>query len=156
MKLYSQAENLQCTETSASLYAYFVKKLKLFNAGGWQYSVASVVSHKNVHAMKSLAEFLESFKNMRYWRLSYEMPFGSAGFDEIITAEDWNNFVDEILNFAKVRMKIKKIFPFDLYDKNMNLLNLCRRSNNCGSGRKKIYVYPDLSVYPCTCLIDFQ
>ena len=30
-----------------------------------------------------------------------------------------------------------------------------RRCYNCGSGRDKLYVYPDFNVYSCTCLTDF-
>ena len=136
-----------------------VKTLRTLETLGWNYTIASVVSRKNVHAMKPLAELLETFTKMRYWRLSYEMPFGSAGFDDMMTAEEWNTFVDELLDFSHVRTKIQKIFPFDLYDKNIELLNTpefsCRRCSNCGSGKRKIYIYPNLMVYPCTCLTDF-
>ena len=138
----------------AGVFDEAAKTLHALDTGGWSYTAASVVSRRNVHAMKALGEFLESFTNMRYWRLSYEMPFGSAGFDDMMTAEEWNSFVDELLDFARVRVKVQKIFPFDLYDRNREHLT-GKRCSNCGSGRQKIYIYPDLTVYPCTCLTDF-
>ena len=50
---------------------------------------------------------------------------------------------------------IKKIFPLELYDKNMGSINQENRCLNCGSGKENIYIYPDFNVYPCTCLTDF-
>ena len=88
------------------------------------------------------------------------MPFGSAeGITDIMGADEWNDFVDRLLEVVKFRLKIQKIFPFDLYDKRKDELEKLaasrKRSLNCGSGSSKIYVYPDFNVYPCTCLTDF-
>lgn len=125
-----------------------------------KYSVASVVSQKNKNEIFKLIPKLETLLNMRFWRISYEMPFGSAeGLLNIMGAAEWNAFVDNLLEAVKFRVKIQKIFPFDLYDAKKNELeNLAlsrKRSLNCGSGSSKIYVYPDFNVYPCTCLTDF-
>lgn len=125
-----------------------------------KYSVASVVSIKNRFGIFDLIDKLEKLKSMAYWRVSYEMPFGSAsGIEDIMSAEEWNSFVDDILKKVNFRLKIKKLFPFNLYEKRWIDLEQtafkCRRSINCGSGVNKIYIYPDFRVYPCTCLTDF-
>lgn len=127
---------------------------------GIQYSIASVVSRKNKSDIFKLLPLLESLKALRFWRISYEMPFGSAaGIENIMTALEWNAFVDEMLMRAKLRLKIQKIFPFELYDKRKDELEDSalrkKRSINCGSGVNKLYVYPEFDVYPCTCLTDF-
>lgn len=123
------------------------------------FSVATVVSKKNILSVFELEKELEEFSCMRYWRLSYEMPFGSAGFDNMMSSDEWNEFVDKIIECAKFRIKIQKIFPFELYDKNKEKLDefieAGNRIYNCGSAKNKLYVYPDMTVYPCTCLTDF-
>lgn len=133
--------------------------LKL-DALGVNYSVASVVNKKNRDRIFKLLPLLEQLNKLNFWKISYEMPFGSAaGIDEIMTASEWNIFVNEMLMKAKLRLKIKKLFPFDLYDKKRDELEMVflkkKRSTNCGSGTDKLYVYPDFQVYPCTCLTDF-
>ena len=122
------------------------------------YTVASVVSRKNVSSMMDLSDLLAKFKNMQYWTVSYEMPFGNASFDEIMSAEEWNSFVDKMLEHVDFRMKVQKLFPFDLfikYEDKLKAMFADKSYANCGSGRSKIYIYPDLNVYPCTCLTDF-
>lgn len=127
----------------------------------YKYSVASVISKKNADGFENLLSKLEKLENMRFLRISYEMPFGDAQIDcdELMSAGQWNLFVEKTIEKARFRLKIQKIFPFDLYDKNMDRLkdstNLRIRNLNCGSGKNKIYVYPDFYVYPCTCLTDF-
>lgn len=134
--------------------------LQMMELMGIDYSVASVVSEKNRLGIFDLIDELDELKNMVYWRVSYEMPFGNAsGIEDIMSAEEWNFFVNDLLTKVNFRLKIKKIFPFDLYEKRWVDLERtafkCKRSINCGSGVNKIYVYPDFKVYPCTCLTDF-
>lgn len=125
-----------------------------------QYSVASVVNKNNRESIIQLEKELRVLKYIRYWRISYEMPFGDAGVENMLSAEEWNAFVDKIIDKAKLRLKIKKIFPFDVYKKYKDRLDEIvatgSKCNNCGSGKDKIYIYPNLEVYPCTCLTDFS
>ena len=122
------------------------------------YTISSVVNKSNAICMKDLADILGNFKHMKYWNISYEMPFGHADIKELMPTEDWNAFVDNMLDYVCFKMKIQKMFPFELFDKNKERLEEIfkdHRCSNCGSGRNKIYIYPDLYVYPCTCLTDF-
>lgn len=135
------------------------KTIELLDTLGLQYTIASVVSRKNVSEIFQLIPKLEKLNCLKCWSVSYEMPFGNASLEDIMTAQEWNEFVDRILKIAKLRVKIKKLFPFGLYDKYKddleNKIELLSMYSNCGSGKSKIYVYPDLKVYPCTCLTDF-
>ena len=122
------------------------------------FTISSVVNRNNFSYMKDLADILAEFKYMKCWNISYEMPFGHADINNLMPAEEWNTFVDEMLAYVCFTMKIQKMFPFDLFEKNKDRLDELfkgRKCSNCGSGRNKIYIYPDLSVYPCTCLTDF-
>lgn len=153
-------QNMHDSIRGIGVYEHSIKTVMQMDALGLQYSVASVVNRNNREAVIRLGEELSNLNNIRYWRVSYEMPFGSAGVNDMLSAGEWNEFVDEIIEKAKLRLKIKKIFPFDIYEKYKDKLDSIITSgtgcNNCGSGKDKIYVYPDLEVYPCTCLTDFS
>lgn len=142
------------------VYAKICRTLGKFEEVGINYSVASVVSKKNIESIKNLIPSLSGLRIMKYWRISYEMPFGNAGFEDMLLADEWNNFVDEMIKKARCHLKIKKIYPLELYDKRIRETETLKvnnkRSNNCGSGRDKLYIYPDLNVYSCTCLSDFS
>lgn len=123
------------------------------------YTISTVVNRNNVKTMKNLADELSHLKCMKYWNVSYEMPFGHASIDDLMPAEDWNAFVDQMLEYVSFRMRIQKMFPFEIYKKYRSSIDDILKKNrcaNCGSGKQKIYVYPDLSVFPCTCLTDFN
>jgi radical SAM protein with 4Fe4S-binding SPASM domain len=126
---------------------------------GANYNVASVVSKKNIDMMLELEDTLQKLKNMKCWRLSYEMPFGSKNFNDMISASEWNKFVDYMIDNVQLKMKVQKIFPFDLYNRKKNelseMVSKSGRCFNCGSGKDKIYIFPDYNVYSCTCLTDF-
>lgn len=142
------------------MYDRSLKMIKRLDDLAAQYSVASVVNKNNREAIIRLEKELRILKHIRYWRISYEMPFGSAGLENMLSAEEWNTFVDDVIDKAKLRLKIKKIFPFNVYKKYKDQLDemiaLGSKCNNCGSGKDKIYIYPNLEVYPCTCLTDFS
>lgn len=132
-----------------------IEKLENLNI---PYTISTVVSKKNIESMISLSDRLAKLKFMEKWHVSCEMPFGSADLNEILPANEWNHFVDRMLDYVNFRMRIQKLFPFDLFDKNKKLLDsvyLNRICTNCSSGKGKVYIYPDLTVYPCTCLTDF-
>lgn len=139
-------------------YEKTFETLRLLDKIKTQYIVATVASRKNKASMMELENELHSLIHMKYWRISYEMPFGSAGYDNMMDSYEWNEFVDYMLEYVSLRMRIKKIFPFELYDMNKDKLNNISMNNrcfNCGSGKNKLYVYPDFTVYSCTCLTDF-
>mgnify|MGYP006873229262 CR=1 FL=1 len=81
------------------------------------YTVSSVVSNKNIDGIFRLENLLRQRHKMKYWNISYEMPFGSATVAKSMSALEWNRFVDKLIGNAKVKIKIKKLFPFELYDR---------------------------------------
>ncbi len=122
------------------------------------YSIATVVNKNNAACMIKLAGELAKLKSMQHWSVSYEMPFGSASFEDMMSVDEWNGFVDELLDYVEFKMKIRKLFSFDLFIKYKDKLDSLlsgKMCYNCGSGRDKIYIYPDLTIYSCTCLTDF-
>lgn len=139
-------------------YQMAINTVALLDASNVPYTIATVVSKRNYQCMPELSKILESYKRLCYWALSFEMPFGNSDISSILSCDEWNMFVDNILNISNIRTRVKKLFPFDLYHKYAELLDsnkLGKWCMNCGSGSEKIYIYPDLTVYPCTCLTDF-
>lgn len=134
-----------------------LETINKFENNNLNYCIASVVGNKNQKEIFGIIPLLNSFSKMKYWRVSYEMPFGNANQKNIMSTLDWNEFVDNILEKVNFRMLIKKIFYFDLYDKYLSQkeINIENRCFNCGSGKDTIYIYPNFDVYPCTCLTDF-
>lgn len=134
-----------------------IKTIKKLEATNLKYCIASVVGKYNYKDIYKLIPILQEFKKMKFWKMSYEMPFGNARYDELLSSEEWNQFVDDILEKVNFPLNIKKIFPLDIYEKYWDkvLKNRNTRCLNCGSGRDKVYIYPDFNVYPCTCLKDF-
>lgn len=132
-----------------------LETIEKFEKNEIKYCIASVVGYCNYKTIFELIPVLKKLKKMKYWRISYEMPFGNAQKNKIFPTEKWNNFVDKILEEVEFPLLIKKIFPLELYDKNMDSINQENRCLNCGSGKENIYIYPDFNVYPCTCLTDF-
>ncbi|WP_086235084.1 radical SAM/SPASM domain-containing protein [Campylobacter devanensis] len=133
--------------------------VKFFDNAKAKYSIASVVNKNNIDSMENLEQELRKLNNLKFWRLSYEMPFGSSNFKNMMTVKEWNSFVDKVLCFSTIKTKIQKIFPFELVKQHAEAIKNSKikigQVNNCGSGKDKIYIYPDLNVYPCTCLTDF-
>lgn len=142
-----------------NVYNRSFETLRILDRLGAQFSVATVASRKNKNSLLNLEMELHKLKGLQYWKIAYEMPFGDADAEHMMPAEEWNRFVDYMLEYVSLRMKIKKIFPFELYDAHREELEQQRkgskRSFNCGSGTNKLYLYPDLTVYSCTCLTDF-
>ncbi len=133
------------------------KSIKEFEKNNLNYCIASVVGYNNQNEIFSLIPHLEKLEKMKFWRISYEMPFGNAYSNNFLSSSEWNTFVDDILKKVNFRLLIKKIFPFEIYDKHLSQTYTITQNRcfNCGSGSNTIYVYPDFSVYPCTCLTDF-
>lgn len=134
-----------------------IETIKKLENTDLKYCIASVVGKHNYKEIYSLIPILKEFKTMKFWKISYEMPFGTAKYNEIFSAENWNEFVDNILEKVEFPLNIKKIFPLEIYEKNWDKIekNKSIRCLNCGSGKDKIYIYPDFNVYPCTCLTEF-
>lgn len=152
-------ENAHNSIRGINTFEKTLSTIKFFDDSKVKYSIASVVNKNNMDSMEKLEQELRKLNNLKFWRLSYEMPFGSSNFKNMMTVEEWNSFVDKVLCFSTIKTKIQKIFPFELVKKYIDTIKKLKaeipQASNCGSGKDKIYIYPDLNVYPCTCLTDF-
>ncbi|WP_349405874.1 radical SAM/SPASM domain-containing protein [Clostridium perfringens] len=138
-------------------YKKVIETIRRFEENNLNYCIASVVGLNNRETIFNLIPILKKLDKMKFWRISYEMPFGNSCSNKFLSSSEWNDFVDNILKKVNFKLSIKKIFCFELYDKYLEQMNIYtkNRSLNCGSGSNTIYVYPNFNVYPCTCLTDF-
>lgn len=132
--------------------------LKILDQKKISYNVSSVINKSNCDQILKLIPILYNLKNMKYWKVEPQLPFGCGAQEQCVDVEKWNHIVDLLISKAPFRLKIKKLFNFSVIDnlpeeKRKELKN--RKLSNCGSCKQKIYIYPDLTVYPCTCLKDF-
>ena len=138
------------------IFSRIVENVRKLNSRGISYNISTTVDKFNYKNIFDMVKQMSEFENMKYWKISQALPFGCASVDDIVSIEEWNMLVDYIVENATVRVKTKKLFPFELLDAYINNGGQASSiTKNCGDVKSKVYVYPDFTVYPCTCLTDF-
>ena len=124
-------------------------------ASGFHVTVASVVNKINEDSFLLLSKVVSQL-HIPSWSLSMEQAFTAEAKSRELTTSEWNSFVDEIIKIANVPIRIRKQFDFDLFAKmeaKLGKEHIVKNAiSNCGVGRTKVYIYPDGTVLPCTCL----
>lgn len=122
--------------------------------------ISTVVSRKNKNSVIRLPEVLAKF-NIAKWHISSIMPFGNASTDDLLDVDEWNCYVDELIKITPFRLGIRKMFDKNLLDKlsDAQISEIAKSERNigfknCGCVKSKLYIYPDMNVYGCTCLKD--
>lgn len=134
--------------------------IRFINGLGKPIWISTVVSRKNMKSVMRLSEILAQF-NIEKWHVSPLMPFGNASADDVPDVNEWNNFVDELINITPFRLGIRKLFATEvlekLSDEQISQIAESERNadfKNCGCVKSKLYIYPDMTVYGCTCIKD--
>lgn len=122
---------------------------------GISYNISSTISQDNKNEIFEIHDYIKQFKGLKYWKISAQLPFGCNMPNKVLDIQTWNCLVNSILEYSKIKLSIKKIFDFELLDKFIKRYGDLLPQTNCGSGKNKFYIYPDFTVYPCTCLTDF-
>lgn len=139
-----------------------IEKVKYLIDLGFNVSVASTVTIDNMESMFVLKEILLSL-NLKKWRISSVLPYGCADMNLCPSVEVWNRFVEDITlkNTGSMKIYCRKMYDFSLLDNlddsQLNLVSSMRKFeklNNCGSGNRKLYVFPNMDVCGCTCVRD--
>lgn len=122
-----------------------------------KYNISTTVGKSNYSDVKDLCKQMPLFKNMQYWKVSAKLPFGCANDADILSIEEWNCLVDYLIENAEVLLSIKKLFDFELLNERLKKgsSQMAPQKTNCGNVKYKVYIYPDFTVYPCTCLTGF-
>lgn len=122
---------------------------------GFRIKVSSVVNKDNLKDIKELSCYLEKYKNI-IWSISLEQAFNKDALSRALQISEWNDFVDYMIKNSHNRLIIRKLFDFNLFTKMERKLGRKYIGDNsipnCGFGNTKAYIYPDLTVRPCTCV----
>lgn len=115
--------------------------------------IASTVGEQNVSSMYALDTILSSV-NYRLWTIKKEVVYGRAAFTQSkLDTNAWNRFVKDVkINFKNQdRLSIATMFDWSNMSRVMQR-NIKPNVMNCGTGNSKLYINPDLTVFPCGCL----
>jgi len=139
------------------VYSRITNTIGILNQYNISYNISTTVGNNNYDDVKTLCRQISALHNLKYWKVSPILPFGCADKSNVLSIAQWNDLVYYLLDNAEVRLSIKRLFDFDLLDRYLkcNPDNFSFNKSNCGDVKYKIYVYPDFTVYPCTCLTDF-
>ena len=123
--------------------------------------VSTVVTPDNINSIDDLRDLLVQY-GISKWHINPILPFGCGSHQKMLSVKEWNRFVDHLIETTPLRLGIRKLFDFSSLDNlpHNQLENLVKQIQkkhlcNCGTVNNKIYVYPDLTVYGCTCLKEF-
>lgn len=116
--------------------------------------LSTTVTSTSIQGMFDLSKFLRNIK-FKHWKIS---PVHGCDIDSIETIPNnvWNCFVDDILRNCPFKVIIQKRYDISLMDKMIKKINehpeiLESLNLNCGTGKTKFYVMPNLDILPCTC-----
>ena len=153
----ARIHNTMRTDGNIDVFSCVLATIKKLEKYGISYNISTTVGKRNYDDIIELMKFLPRLRTMKYWKVSPQLPFGCGKIDSCISIEKWNALVDHLIQKATVPLHIKRYFDFKLLDQFIaqNPGKLPGEKINCGDVRHKLYIYPNLTVYPCTCLTDF-
>lgn len=139
------------------VYESAMQTIDRLNRRGITYNISTTVGKGNIKNVKKLCGKMDTIPNVQYWKVSPQLPFGCADAADVLEIGQWNDLVEYLLENARVPLRVSRLFDFKLLDRYRREHPGARKlpGTNCGNVRYKIYVYPDFTVYPCTCLTDF-
>ena len=119
--------------------------------------IATTVANNNIKSMPELDSDLEQAHFFR-WNIKRIVGYGRADDNDDISSDSWNSFYTDVkLSFKnKLRISIQPMFSIETIAR-MDVVtcsnsDLSLRGVNCGTGRSKLYINPNGTVYPCACM----
>jgi len=136
-----------------------IENIQLAQKYNISHSISTVVNKLNINSINEMLDDLRKIVKSGYVRFNTQMNFGNSSEEDILNIEEWNSFIDKVKNIEfPIPIRADKLFDFDTVEKLScdELSNLSKNAvKNCGNCTHKVYIYPDLNVYSCTCLDSF-
>ncbi len=129
---------------------------KLSNLG-FKVIIATTVANNNIKSMSGLDDDLDK-TDFSLWNIKRIVGYGRAEDNDDISSDHWNGFYRNVkIGFAnKPRISIQPMFSIETIAKmdvsTYSNSDLSLRGVNCGTGRSKLYINPNGTVYPCACM----
>lgn len=115
--------------------------------------VAATVGKSNLNSMSVLDKELSTISFIK-WTIQREVLYGRASSANMISTNQWNEFVDSTNMFINnERLQSSKMFALSSFASTDVPFNEAKC--NCGTGHSKVYINPDLTFFPCACLEEF-
>ena len=120
-------------------------------------TVATTVTRQNLDTIHRLDSKLAEVRFVR-WNVKRVVGSGRASDDDDITTPAWNHFVAKLRGATRNADRLHVSFMFSeagimaASDSEVTAIYKNIASANCGTGRSKLYVNPDGTVYPCACM----
>lgn len=137
-------------------YDKTLRNIRLISKEGMPVTVATTVSGKNIQSLSGLDDDLKDVPFNR-WTLKRMVDYGRANAGDDVDTQAWNTFVESVgKGYAnRHRILISPMFSLPVLQcraSPTSSLELSRVGCNCGTGRSKMYINPDGTVYPCACM----
>lgn len=117
--------------------------------------VSTSIDKSNVNSITNLIKKLNTLRFL-YWKVSWIQSMQPQTDEYMMTSQEWNRFVDDILPLCFFRVKVPKLFDFDLFEDILAKNRYNQVNSNCGFGKQKIYIFPNGDVYPCSCYSQWK
>lgn len=128
-----------------------VNNIRLLHEVSNHIVISTTVGKDSIDHVKQLAVYLNDL-NFHHWKVS-QVQVENPHKDTILPTDMWNDFVDELLPLCYYRVTIKKMFAFDIWNKHLEQgYSGISLNCNCGLGKNKVYITPQMDVMPCTCM----
>lgn len=120
-------------------------------------TIATTVTRQNIETICRLDVMLAETHFSR-WNVKRVVGSGRASDEDDITTPEWNNLVAELREATRNADRLQVSFMFSeagiqaASDNIVATFGQNVATANCGTGRSKLYVNPDGTVYPCACM----
>ncbi|MGR6838753.1 radical SAM protein [Aliivibrio wodanis] len=124
---------------------------------GFKIEIATTVTNNNLNSIILLDRHLKDISFTR-WSIKRIVGYGRADDSDDLSTEAWNSFIfssDSFFNSP--RIKASPMFTINSINQDYPFFSNTKLANfgtNCGTGRSKLYINPNGSVYPCACMED--
>ncbi|WP_078427486.1 radical SAM/SPASM domain-containing protein [Alkalihalobacterium alkalinitrilicum] len=131
--------------------------IRILSELGVKITVATTAGRTNVDSFTVLDQQLINIP-FHTWTIKREVIYGRASQQNSLSTDDWNAFVDSVQETFtnKNRIFIQPMFHLSSFSDNAQHQQFYPDQRNCGTGRSKLYINPDLTVFPCACLEELN
>jgi radical SAM protein with 4Fe4S-binding SPASM domain len=131
-------------------FARAVKTIETLSEAGATVHVATTVNRANVTSLERLGRRISAI-GPKNWTIRREVVFGRALQANALTTEEWNNALAALPCFlGSTRIQAAQMFAPTAFAGAALFVG----QRNCGTGTSRVYVNPDLSIFPCACMDD--
>lgn len=131
-----------------------IRNINELAKSGVNVTVATTVTNSNIESIHNLDSVLENVAFER-WNIKRVVGSGRANDADDISTDKWNEFVGciKVASKNKKRLRISYMFSEESIRSAGSVeASAPSYSSNCGTGRSKLYINPNGTVYPCACM----